>query len=123
MYVPIWQSSNRFHLCRPQEDLDLIVYVFSNWQPGIILEEMEPGPERDRLTVFWHNYNFSNKWVTSFHAEEIQVPGSTTRTILRRLEGKGKGKKKKPGRIVLSREQVFDEILMQLMNGIMGMAI
>ncbi len=43
-----------FHLCRPQEELDLIAYGISNWKLGINLKEMEPGPERDRLTIFWH---------------------------------------------------------------------
>ncbi len=48
--------------------------------------------------------------MTLFHAEEIQVPGSTPCTIVKRVDSKGKGKKKKPGRIVVSREQVFDAI-------------
>jgi hypothetical protein len=49
---------------------------------------------------------------------KIQVPGSAPRTVVRRLESKGK-KKKKPGRIVMLRE----EVLVPLMNGIMVMAI
>ncbi len=48
--------------------------------------------------------------MTLFHAEEIQVTCSTPCTTVRRLEDKGKGKKNKPGRIVVSREQVFDAI-------------
>jgi hypothetical protein len=46
-----------FHLCRFQGELDLIAYAISNWQLGINLKEMEPGPERDRLTKFWCNIN------------------------------------------------------------------
>jgi hypothetical protein len=49
--------------------------------------------------------------VTFFHAEEIQVPGSYPRIIVRRLESKGKGKKAKvAGRLVVSREKVFNAI-------------
>jgi hypothetical protein len=99
-----------FHLCRPKEELDLIVYVVSNLQLHTSLKEMEPDPERDRLTSYWRKYEHGNKWVTLFHAEEIQVHGSTPCTIVRRLEGKGRGKKKKPRRVVVSREQVFDAI-------------
>ena len=36
--------------CRPQEELDYIVFVLSNWQPNINLKTMEPGPEREHLT-------------------------------------------------------------------------
>jgi hypothetical protein len=99
-----------FHLCRTHEELDLIAYVLSNWQPGINLKEMKPGPKREWLTNFWRKSKPGNKWVTLFHAEEIQYPGSTPCSIVRRLEGKRKGKKKKPGRIVVSQEQVFDAI-------------
>jgi hypothetical protein len=90
----------------------LIAYVVMNWQTSVNLKEMEPGPERDRLTKFRCKYKLGNKWVTLFHAEEIQVPGSPPHIIVRMLEGKGKGKKTKkvPGRIVVSREQVFNAI-------------
>ena len=36
-----------FHLYRPQEELDLIAFGISNWQPSINLKEMEPDPERE----------------------------------------------------------------------------
>jgi hypothetical protein len=45
-----------------------------------------------------------------FHAEERKVPGSTSCAIVRRLEGKGKGKKMTSGRIAVSRKQVSDAI-------------
>jgi hypothetical protein len=50
--------------------------------------------------------------LTIIHAEEIQARGSPPRIIVRRIESKGKGKKtvKVPGRIVVSREQVFSAI-------------
>jgi hypothetical protein len=83
-----------------------------NWQTGVNLKEMEPGPEKDWLTKFRHRCTLGNKWVTLFHAEEIQAPGAPPCIVVRRLEskGNGKGKKKIPGRIVASREQVFSAI-------------
>ncbi len=82
-----------------------------NWQTGVNLKEMEPGPEKDRLTKFWCKYKLGSKWVTLFHAEEIQAPGAPPHSIdVRRIESKGKGKKTKKlllGRIVVLREQVF----------------
>jgi hypothetical protein len=41
-----------FHLCRPQKELDLIAYIVMNWQIGINLKKMEPGPEKDWVTKF-----------------------------------------------------------------------
>ncbi len=101
-----------FYLCRPQRELDLIAYVLMNWQTGVSLKEIEPGPEKDRLTKFWCKYKLGSKWVTLFYAEEIQAPGSPPCIIARRIESKGKDKKMKkvPGRIVVLREQVFNAI-------------
>ena len=56
---------------------------------------MEPGPEKDWLTKFWHKYKLGSKWVTLFHAKEIQAPGAPPRIVVKRIEGKGKGKKMK----------------------------
>jgi hypothetical protein len=73
---------------------------------------MEPGPERDWLRKFWCKYKLGSKWVTLFHAEEIQAPGAPTHIVGRRIESKGEDKKTKKvhGRIVVSREQVFSAI-------------
>jgi hypothetical protein len=60
-----------FHLCRPQRELDLIAYIVMNWQTGVSLKEMEPGPEKDWLTKFGRKYKLGSKWVTLFHTEEI----------------------------------------------------
>ena len=34
--------------CRPQQEHDYIVHVLTNWQIGVNLKQMEPGPEKDR---------------------------------------------------------------------------
>ena len=92
-------------LCRPQSELDYIAHVVTNWQAGIQVKEMEKGPERDRLAQFRKQNPKGNKYKDLFHVEEILVPGSDTpRTVIRRVE------KGNIGRIVVSRETVFDAI-------------
>ena len=90
--------------CRPQKELDYIVFVMNNWQPHIHLKTATPGPERDELTKFRREHKGGNKFKNKYHLEVITVPGSEPRTVLRRLE------KGKIGRIVVSRESVFDAI-------------
>jgi hypothetical protein len=36
--------------CRPQREVDYIMYVLMHWQVGVKLSDMNPGTERDRLT-------------------------------------------------------------------------
>ncbi len=38
--------------CRPQSEVDYIVYTLMNWQVGVRLTELNPGTERDRLQLF-----------------------------------------------------------------------
>jgi hypothetical protein len=38
--------------CRPQSEVDYIVYILMHWQVGIRLTELNPGTERDRLQFF-----------------------------------------------------------------------
>jgi hypothetical protein len=38
--------------CRPQSEVDYIMYVLMNWQVGIKLTDMNPGTERDSLQKF-----------------------------------------------------------------------
>ncbi len=38
--------------CRPQSEVDYIVYILMNWQVGVRLTELKLGTERDRLQSF-----------------------------------------------------------------------
>ncbi len=38
--------------CRPQSEVDYIVYILMHWQVGVQLTELNPGTERDRLQLF-----------------------------------------------------------------------
>lgn len=96
--------------CRPQEELDYIVFVLSNWQTGVNLKFMPAGPEKDKLTKFRRAHKGGNKFKKKYHLETIQVPGDEPRTVLRRLEKNERTGRFEIGRIVLSRESVFQAI-------------
>ncbi len=90
--------------CRPQEGLDYIVYVISNWKPHINLKTAPPGIERDELTKFCCEHKGGNKFKKKYHLEIIKVPGSDPLTVIRRIE------RGKVGRIVVLRKSVFQAI-------------
>ena len=41
--------------CRPQSDIDYIIYVITHWQKGTEAKSLPPGPERDWLISFCSN--------------------------------------------------------------------
>jgi hypothetical protein len=45
-------SAASIKACRPQSEVDYIVYILINWQVGVRLTELNPGTERDRLQSF-----------------------------------------------------------------------
>jgi hypothetical protein len=95
--------------CRPQGEVDYIVYVLMNWQVGVRLTELNPGTERDRLGCFRRKHRNGPKITAKYCLEQIQVPNEAPRVVLRRRELDKDGSKD-AGRIVVSREQVFDAI-------------
>ena len=68
--------------CCPQEELDYIVYVLSNWKPHINLKTAKPGIEKDKLTKFCHEHKRGNKFKQKYHLETIHVPDSEPRIVL-----------------------------------------
>ena len=96
--------------CRPQQELDYIVFVLSNWQTNVNLKTMSAGPEKDKLTKFRREHKGGNKFKKKYHLETIQVPGDEPRTVLRRLKKNARTGRLEFGRIVLSRESVFQAI-------------
>jgi hypothetical protein len=92
--------------CRPQSEVDYIVYILMLWQVGIRLTDLNPGTERDRLKLFRRKHHNGPKITGKYCLEQIQVPREEPRIVLRRRELDKDGKKD-AGRIVVSREQVF----------------
>ncbi len=95
--------------CRPQGEVDYIVYILMHWQVGIRLTELNPGTERDRLQLFRRKHRNGPKITAKYCLAQIQVPHEEPYIVLRRRELDKDGKKD-AGRIVVSREQVFDAI-------------
>ncbi len=95
--------------CRPQSEVDYIVYVLMHWQVGIWLTELNPGTERDRLQLFRRKHRNGPKITAKYCLEQIQVPHEEPCIVLRRHELDKDGKKDS-GRIVVLRDQVFDAI-------------
>ncbi len=85
------------------------MYVLMNWQVGIQLTELNPGTERDRLGRFRRKHRNGPKITAKYCLEQIQVPNDAPCVVLRRRELDEDGKKD-AGRIVVSREKVFDAI-------------
>jgi hypothetical protein len=95
--------------CRPQSEIDYIVYVLMNRQVGIRLTELNPGTERDRLRGFRRKPRNGPKKTAKYCLEQIQVPNEAPCIVLRRRELDKDGNKDAV-QIVVSREQVFDAI-------------
>ena len=99
--------------CRPKTEVDYIKNVIHHWGKGIEIRNMEDGEEKDRLLSFRRRNKVGNKYIHQYCLEEVWAPGDDKpRQVLRRLEAK-KGsldKTLQEGRIVISREELFDAI-------------
>jgi hypothetical protein len=97
--------------CRPQSESDCIVYILMNWHVGVWLTELNPGTERDRLQTFQRKHCNGPKITAKYCLEQIKMLHEHEEPciVLRRRELSKDGKKD-AGRIVVSREQVFDAI-------------
>jgi len=100
--VPLTTASASIKMCRPQKDIDYIIYVLKNWHVGVNIKNMNPCPERDSISKFRRANHNGAKYTKQYVLENIVVPGSNTPpTELRRLESSA------ISRIVVSREEVF----------------
>ena len=75
--------------CWPQAELDYIEYVVNNWQHGVKVQNMSPGPEKDQLVEFCHSHPRENKYVHQYCLEEISVPGDEVLHFVVRRKEKG----------------------------------
>jgi IS30 family transposase len=99
--------------CRPKTEVDYIKNVIQHWGKGIEIRSMEDGEEKNRLLSFCRRNKVGNKYIHQYCLEEVWAPGDDEpRQVLRRLEAKKGSLDKTPqeGRIVVSREELFDAI-------------
>jgi hypothetical protein len=98
--------------CRPKSEVDYIVMVVRNWDKGKEICTMEDGEEKDDLLRFCQQHKVGNKYIHQYCVDEIFPPGAyQPRYVLKHLEkSKDKPHEMVPGRIVLSRDELFDAI-------------
>ena len=97
------QGNNK--ICRPQKEIDEIIFLLEHWEVDTALKAVTD-PEHYRVVKsFRETHRKGYKWVKLYWLHYIQV-GDTTRAVLRRKESNHAT----GGRIVASRESVFDAI-------------
>ena len=50
--VPLTTASASIKMCRPQKDIDYIIYILKNWCVGVNIKFMEPCSERASIAKF-----------------------------------------------------------------------
>jgi hypothetical protein len=81
--VPLTTASASIKMCRPQKDIDYIIYVL-NWRVGVNIKVIDPCPERDSISKFRRANHNGAKYAKQYVLEEIVVPGSNMpHTVLR----------------------------------------
>ena len=92
---------------RPQVELDHIVFVLEHWAVGQSVTSLIPNYENYvAVKKFRETHKEGYKYVEKYMVEYIHLPDGTRRAVLRRRENN----RPNGGRIVVSREQVFDAI-------------
>ena len=93
------------HYIKSQADLDHVINVVRNWGDVVNCKHIEDPIERARVSKFRNENKIGHKHRKKYHLEDVSLPNGVSRTVLRRIEKEGK-----VGRIVVSRESVFDAI-------------
>ena len=95
-------------MCRSKADFDKIINIVDNWHPELKIRDMEKGPERDNLLRFRKQFPAGNKLHFQYSVSTVHLPGCSPRKVLRKLELHKASGQLRPGRIVVSKEEVFD---------------
>ena len=93
-------------IVRPQEELDEIIFVLEHWEVDVPLKSIVDPEHFCAVKAFCDTHKPGYKWVKLYFLQYIELPDGTKRKVLRRKEPK----RLKLGRIVVSRENVFDAI-------------
>lgn len=92
---------------RPQAELDHIVFVLEHWAVGQTISSLVPNYEHYlAVKKFRETHKEGYKYCEKYTVEFIELPDGMRRPVLRRIENN----RPNGGRIVVSREQVFDAI-------------
>ncbi len=97
---------NRQSSLRTEEDLERICYVLKYWGGDTNLKFLDDEKLKKQLSKFRREHAYGKHWAGQYTYSMITLPSGEKRKILRRLEGKNK----EVGRIVVSKERIFDAI-------------
>lgn len=98
-------SDSRESSVRHENELENICYILKHWGGDINLKEIQDDEIlRKKLSKFRRDHAVGKHHVGKFHFHEITLPSGERRNILRRIE------RGEVGRIVVSRERIFDAI-------------
>ncbi len=50
--IPLTTASAMIKICRPQSDIDYIIYCLRNWEVGVCMKTIEHCPLRDEIAKF-----------------------------------------------------------------------
>ncbi len=89
---------------RSEEELDNICYILKHWGGTQILKMMTDEKKKKKLSAFRHRHRVGKHHVAKYQFNSITLQSGEKRNIRRRIE------KNAVGRIVVSRERVFNAI-------------
>ena len=93
-------------IVRPQSEIDQIIFVLEHWEVDVPLKSIADPEHFKAVKAFRETHKQAYKWVKLYILENIQLPDGSQRKVLRRKEPS----KTNGGRIVVSRDTVFDAI-------------
>lgn len=103
------ESDANNKIVRPEKELNEIIFLLQHWEGDTALSSIHDPDHYRALKEFRDTHKIGYKWVKKYWLHHIAPPGGVGeegRTILLRKEPK----QKNGGRIVISRERVFDAI-------------
>ena len=93
------------NICRPQKEIDEIIFLLEHWEVDTTLKSVTDPDHFRILKRFHETHRKGYKWVKTYFLQYVEI-GGNARPILRQKEDTHE----KGGRIVVSREAVFDAI-------------
>jgi hypothetical protein len=103
-YVDIDDNEMKKSSLRTEDELQNICFILKHWGGNQNLKLLKDDLLRKKLIQFRRAHPVGKHHITKYHYSTITLPCGTKRNILRRIE------RGKIGRIVVSRERVFDAI-------------
>ncbi len=106
--VPHQTNVATIKMCHDKANFDRIIHIVDNWRPELKIRDMKKGQERDNPLQFRKQFPAGNKLHFQYSVSTVQLPGCSPQKVLCKLELNKSTGEWRPGRIVVSKEEVFD---------------